>query len=116
MVRTCSTWCVHGVYMVCTWCFQIERVIFDMYSILMLYTCVSPDKRVFGVPLSVNVRTTGQALPPVIYHAMDYLRTDDRMELLGLFRRAASKARVEILKEVAESDPGKCEALYAFLK
>ena len=76
----------------------------------MLFSCcthVSLDKRVFGVPLFVNVRNTGQALPPVISHAMDYLRADNRMELLGLFRRAASKARVDLLKEVAESDPGK---------
>lgn len=37
---------------------------------------------------------------------MEYLRQDDRMNLLGLFRRAASKARVEILREVAEANPG----------
>lgn len=64
------------------------------------------DKRVFGVPLSVNVRYTGQALPPVILNAMEYLRGDERMKLLGLFRRAASKARVYMLREVAEADPG----------
>jgi hypothetical protein len=65
------------------------------------------DKRLFGVPLSVNVRNTGQALPPVILNAMEYLRKDDRMNLLGLFRRAASKARVDMLREVAEANPGK---------
>ncbi len=32
------------------------------------------DKKVFGVPLSVNVRRTGQVLPTSILSAMDHLR------------------------------------------
>lgn len=62
-------------------------------------------KRLFGVPLAVNVRHTGQALPPLILNAMDYMRKEERMTILGLFRRAASKARVEMLREVAEDSP-----------
>ncbi len=61
----------------------------------------------FGAPLSANIRQYGHALPPVILNALKYLRAEERMQLLGLFRRAASKARVDLLKEMAEADPGK---------
>ena len=65
----------------------------------------------FGVPLSANVRQMGQALPPVILSAMQYLREKDRLKCLGLFRRAASKARLDMLREVIEADPGKQRTL-----
>ena len=65
-------------------------------------------KKVFGAPLSSNVRQYGQALPPVILNALRYLREGEgeKLKLLGLFRRAASKARVDRLREMAEADPG----------
>lgn len=72
--------------------------------LLNFYCCA--DKRVFGVPLSANIRQYGQALPPVIMNALKYLREGERLKLLGLFRRAASKARVDMLKEMADADPG----------
>lgn len=75
-----------------------------------ILTCayyIHVDKRMFGVPLSANVRHIGQALPPLILHAMQYLRENDRLKSLGLFRRGASKSRVDLLREVAEADPGK---------
>ena len=33
-----------------------------------------PDKRMFGVPLCVNVRQTGKALPNAILHAMTHIK------------------------------------------
>jgi len=58
------------------------------------------------VSLAANVRQTGQALPPTIHHAIDYLNQDSSLETMGLFRRAASKAKVEVLKELMEEDTG----------
>ena len=67
---------------------------------------MSPGKRVFGVSLSANVRQTGQPLPPTILHAIDFLNQENNLETTGVFRRAASKAKVDSLKELMESNPG----------
>ena len=64
------------------------------------------DKKMFGVPLSVNVSQTGQALPLSIQHAFQHLRENGGLEIKGLFRKAASKARVDHLKEINEAEPG----------
>ena len=61
----------------------------------------------FGVPLSVNIRNTGQALPPAILHAIQHLRENGGLETKGVFRRAAAKAKIELLKVTNEANPGK---------
>ena len=80
--------------------------LFVCCCVVYLFVCLPSDKSVFGVPLAANVRRYGHALPPVVLNALQYLRGGERMQLLGLFRRAASKARVDRLKEMAEADPG----------
>ena len=61
----------------------------------------------FGVPLSVNIRKTGQALPPAIFHAIQYLRDTGGLDTKGLFRRAAAKAKIDLLKVINEANPGR---------
>lgn len=56
--------------------------------------------------LSTNVRQSGQSLPPAILHAIKYLQEEDNLETTGLFRRAASKAKVDMLKDLVEENPG----------
>ena len=60
----------------------------------------------FGVPLSVNIRNMGQALPPAILHAIKHLRETGGLETKGIFRRAAAKAKIELLKVTNEANPG----------
>ena len=75
-------------------------------SLTHTHTYYSLDKRMFGVPLSVNIRNTGQALPPAILHAIQHLRTNGGLETKGIFRRAAGKAKIELLKVTNEANPG----------
>lgn len=70
----------------------------------------------FGVPLSVNIRNTGQALPPAILHAIQHLRENGGLETKGLFRRAAAKAKIELLKVTNEANPGKWSYVYIMLQ
>lgn len=65
------------------------------------------DKRMFGVPLAVNVAHTGRALPVSIQCAFQQLRENGGLDVKGLFRRAASKAKVDQLKEINEANPGR---------
>ena len=74
---------------------------------LSLSNSLTPsDKRMFGMPLSVNIRNTGQALPPSILHAIQHLRENGGLETKGIFRRAAAKAKIELLKVTNEANPG----------
>ncbi|XP_051903964.1 rho GTPase-activating protein 7 isoform X2 [Hippocampus zosterae] len=66
----------------------------------------SPAKarRVFGVPLLINVQQTGESLPPAILKALVYLRTQC-LDQVGLFRKSGLKSRIQYLREMLESDP-----------
>ena len=59
----------------------------------------------FGVPLLTNVQRTGKALPPSILAALDYLTQGSGLETSGLFRRGASKAKIDGLKLLTEANP-----------
>lgn len=72
----------------------------------LLFLCGLPGRKVFGLCLSSNVHLRGKALPPAILHAMEHLKQKANLETKGLFRRAASKAKVDILKERVEENPG----------
>ena len=78
----------------------------SLSSSLYAPTTLSSDKRMFGVPLSINIRNTGQALPPAILHAIQHLRMNGGLETKGIFRRAAGKAKIELLKVTNEANPG----------
>ena len=77
--------------------------------ILLSLSLSLSDKRMFGVPLSVNIRNTGQAVPPAILNAIQHLRDSGGLETKGLFRRAAAKVKIELLKVTNEANPGECE-------
>ncbi len=63
------------------------------------------DKSVFGVPLLTNVQRTGRALPPSILAALHYLTQGSGLDTKGLFRRGASKAKIDGLKLLTEANP-----------
>ena len=73
--------------------------------IIIPYTHTHTDKSVFGVPLLINVRREGRALPSSILAGFDHLRKNGGLETRGLFRRGASKAKIEGLKLITESNP-----------
>ncbi|XP_068134709.1 rho GTPase-activating protein 7 isoform X2 [Hyperolius riggenbachi] len=60
------------------------------------------DKNVFGVPLTVNVQRSGQALPQCIQQAMRYLRSQC-LDQVGLFRKSGVKSRILALREISEN-------------
>uniref|UniRef100_A0A3B3CW55 Si:dkeyp-23e4.3 n=1 Tax=Oryzias melastigma TaxID=30732 RepID=A0A3B3CW55_ORYME len=60
--------------------------------------------RVFGAPLLLSLRQTGEALPPCISRALLYLRSDC-LDQVGLFRKSGVKSRIQLLREQVESDP-----------
>ncbi|XP_006632006.2 rho GTPase-activating protein 7 isoform X1 [Lepisosteus oculatus] len=62
------------------------------------------DRRVFGVPLLLNVQRTGDPLPRSILNAMHYLRSQC-LDQVGLFRKSGVKSRIQALREMNESDP-----------
>ncbi|XP_029375179.1 rho GTPase-activating protein 7 isoform X2 [Echeneis naucrates] len=62
------------------------------------------DRRVFGVPLLLNVQQTGEPLPPSILRALVYLKTEC-LDQVGLFRKSGVKSRIQNLRELVESDP-----------
>lgn len=81
-------------------------------SLFPVFPPLSPpvsDKRMFGVPLSINIRNTGQAVPPAILHAIQHLRDSGGLDTKGLFRRAAAKAKIELLKVTNEANPCECD-------
>ncbi|XP_026226928.1 rho GTPase-activating protein 7 isoform X2 [Anabas testudineus] len=61
-------------------------------------------RRVFGVPLLLNVQQTGEPLPPSILRALGYLRSQC-LDQVGLFRKSGVKSRIQYLRELVESDP-----------
>lgn len=62
-------------------------------------------RRVFGVPLLVNMQQTGEPLPPSVLRALVYLR-NECLDQEGLFRRSGVKTRIQSLREQLESAPG----------
>eukprot|EP00062_Callorhinchus_milii_P026729 gi/632989184/ref/XP_007883513.1/ PREDICTED: stAR-related lipid transfer protein 8-like [Callorhinchus milii] len=62
------------------------------------------DKRVFGVPLIVNVQRSGQPLPQGIQQALRYLRSQCRQQV-GIFRKSGVKSRIQVLRELNEGRP-----------
>ncbi|KAK6474942.1 rho GTPase-activating protein 7-like isoform X1 [Huso huso] len=62
------------------------------------------DRTVFGVPLLLNARRTGNPLPPSILKAMLYLR-NQCLDQVGLFRKSGVKSRIQHLREMNETDP-----------
>ncbi|KAK1161319.1 rho GTPase-activating protein 7-like isoform X1 [Acipenser oxyrinchus oxyrinchus] len=62
------------------------------------------DRTVFGVPLLLNARRTGNPLPPSILKAMHYLR-NQCLDQVGLFRKSGVKSRIQHLREMNEMDP-----------
>ncbi|KAJ6668599.1 hypothetical protein lerEdw1_012081 [Lerista edwardsae] len=64
------------------------------------------DRNVFGIPLTVNVQRTGQALPQSIQQAMRYLR-NHCLDQVGLFRKSGVKSRIQALRQMNECSTGK---------
>ncbi|XP_052792367.1 uncharacterized protein LOC128226503 isoform X2 [Mya arenaria] len=62
------------------------------------------DKNVFGVPFSVMIQRTGQALPQCILHAMRYLRRTSG-DAVGIFRKPGVRARIQKLRNDIEANP-----------
>ncbi|XP_069487701.1 rho GTPase-activating protein 7 isoform X2 [Ambystoma mexicanum] len=60
------------------------------------------DRCVFGVPLLVNVRRSGQPLPQSIQQAMRYLRSHC-LDQVGLFRKSGVKSRIQALRQMNEN-------------
>lgn len=61
-------------------------------------------RRVFGVPLLVNMQQTGEPLPPSVLRALVYLR-NDCLDQVGLFRKSGVKSRIQTLRDQVESEP-----------
>lgn len=66
----------------------------------------STDSCVFGGPLIHNVQNSGQPLPDVILRAMDYVR-ENGMNVEGVFRKTGNAARILVLEETIDRNPGK---------
>ncbi|XP_052278825.1 uncharacterized protein LOC127877199 isoform X2 [Dreissena polymorpha] len=62
------------------------------------------DKHVFGVPFSVMIQRTGQALPQCILHAMRYLRRTSG-DAVGIFRKSGVRVRIQKLRNDLEANP-----------
>ena len=63
-------------------------------------------KNVFGVPFTVMIQRTGQALPQCVLHAMRFLRRNCG-DALGIFRKSGVRSRIQKLRNDIEADPGK---------
>ncbi|KAJ0061447.1 hypothetical protein NL108_001633 [Boleophthalmus pectinirostris] len=61
-------------------------------------------RRVFGVPLLVNMQQTGEPLPPSVLRAMVYLR-NECVDQMGVFRKSGLKSRIQALRDQLESGP-----------
>ena len=51
-----------------------------------------------------NVQQYGQALPPCIQHALEYLRKT-ALEQIGIFRKPGVRLRIENLRTTCEDNP-----------
>lgn len=60
------------------------------------------DKSIFGVPLSVMIQRTGEALPHPILAALHYLR-QSALDQVGLFRKSGVRSRITRLKDACEA-------------
>ena len=56
----------------------------------------------FGVPLSVMMQRTGEALPRPLLAALHYLR-QSALDHIGLFRKSGVRSRITKLKELCEA-------------
>ncbi len=63
------------------------------------------NKRVFGVPIRVNMERTGHAIPVPIYQVVNCLRENSHIAV-GIFRKNGSKAQMNQMREAIES--GSC--------
>ena len=63
------------------------------------------DKNVFGVPFTVMIQRTGQALPQCVLHAMRFLRRT-ASDALGIFRKSGVRSRIQKLRNEIEANPG----------
>ena len=63
------------------------------------------DKHVFGIPFTVMIQRTGQALPQCILHAMRFLRRTSG-DAVGLFRKSGVRSRIQKLRSDIEANPG----------
>lgn len=61
----------------------------------------------FGVPLSVTVQRTAEALPKPILSALHYLR-QSALDQVGLFRKSGVRSRIAKLKELCEAWAWQC--------
>ena len=68
------------------------------------------DKNVFGVPFTVMIQRTGQALPQCVLHAMRFLRKTSR-DALGIFRKSGVRSRIQKLRNEIEANPGEIDKL-----
>lgn len=62
------------------------------------------NKNVFGVPFTVIIQRTGQALPQCILHAMRFLRRTAE-DALGIFRKSGVRSRIQKLRNEIEANP-----------
>ncbi|KAJ0004166.1 hypothetical protein NQD34_010380 [Periophthalmus magnuspinnatus] len=61
-------------------------------------------RRVFGVPLLVNMQQTGEPLPPSVLRAMVYVR-NECVDQMGVFRKSGLKSRIQALRDQLERGP-----------
>jgi len=61
------------------------------------------DKTVFGVPLLLSLQRRGQALPPPILKALQWLRVN-AVDQVGLFRKPGVRSRIQRLKMAVETE------------
>ena len=71
-----------------------RRLIFILFRALT-------DKTIFGVPLSVTVQRSGEALPRSILQALHMLR-QSALDQIGLFRKSGVRSRIGKLKEMCQ--------------
>ncbi|XP_058449174.1 stAR-related lipid transfer protein 13 [Malaya genurostris] len=60
------------------------------------------DRRVFGIPLVLNLQRYGNTLPEIIQMAFNWLEVN-AMDQVGLFRKPGVKSRIAKLKSTIES-------------
>ncbi|XP_058811625.1 stAR-related lipid transfer protein 13 [Topomyia yanbarensis] len=60
------------------------------------------DRRVFGIPLVLNLQRYGSTLPEIIQMAFNWLEVN-AMDQVGLFRKPGVKSRIAKLKSTIES-------------
>lgn len=69
------------------------------------------DNVIFGVPLTVILQRTGQCLPKSIEEALIWLQ-QNATDQVGLFRKPGVKSRIQILRNLVETQENVCFAEY----